>query len=158
MLIERVEPQMSDAEYEAKLQREKAQRECERAVIRARRLYQSQEDIDYAEQQAMQSLETRLTNTRANLAVVHNQRKDFESTAAQFDVAGKSIPKVLLDNIDRAAAQARNLEREIELRDQERIKLKDEFAYDRVVLALDMKQCANGLPPRSDLNMSISTK
>ena len=146
-LIERVPPQLSDEAYQEKLRRDAMQTECQRFYDRVHKLYQGSEDIDYAEEQAMKSLDNRVANTRANLAVVQSQRQEFESTAAQLDVSGKSIPAALFDNIQRASAQEKNLEDELKLRDQERLDLRDQFAYDRKVFAL--ANCENGLPPRT---------
>ena len=146
-LIERVPPQLSDEAYQEKLRRDAMQTECQRFYDRVHKLYQGAEDIDYAEEQAMKSLDNRVANTRANLAVVQSQRQEFESTAAQLDVSGKSIPATLFDNIQRASAQEKNFEDELKLRDQERRDLREQFAYDRKVFVLE--NCENGLPPRS---------
>ena len=146
-LIERIPPQLSDEAYQEKLKRDAMQNECRRAFDRAHKLYQGLDDIDYAEEQALASLETRVANTRANLAVVQSQRQEFEATAAQLDVSGKTIPAALLDNIQRAAAQEKNLEDELKLRGQEKLDLKDQFAYDRAVFQL--RDCESGLPARA---------
>ena len=52
-LIQTIEPQLSEEEYQAKLAREAARKECEEAVNRVQTLYRSVPDIDYAEAQAL---------------------------------------------------------------------------------------------------------
>ncbi len=146
-LLERVPPQLSDEAYQEKLKLDAMRNECRRAFDRVHKLYQALDDIDYAEEQALASLETRVANTRANLAVVQSQRQEFEATAAQLDVSGKSIPAALLNNIQRAIAQEKNLEDEIRLREQEELDLIDQFAYDRQVFQLP--DCEGGLPARA---------
>lgn len=147
-LIERVEPQLTEAEYQRKLERDAAKKECLKMLDRVHKLYQFSGDIEYAKEQALKSLENRVSNTRANLTVAKNQLLEFESRAAQLDLAGKVIPGTLLDNIARAKLQVGNLEQEIKLRTAERVNLADKFAFDRVVFGLQEKDCADGLPPQ----------
>ncbi len=146
-LIERVPPQLSDEAYQEKLRVDAMRNECRRAFDRVHKLYQVLDDIDYAEEQALKSLETRVANTRANRAVAQSQLEEFESTAAQLDIAGKTIPTALLSNIQRAGAQVKNLDDELKLRDQERLDLINQFAYDRDVFQLP--DCEGGLPART---------
>lgn len=146
-LIERVEPQLTEAQYQRKLELEAAQQECLMKLDRTHKLYQSPGDIDYAEGQTLKSLENRVSNTRANLTMAQNQLLEFESTAAQLDLAGKVIPDALLDNIARAKFQVDNLEQEITRRSAERGTLVNAYAFDRVVFGLEEKDCADGLPP-----------
>ena len=155
-LIQRVDPQLTPEQYAAKKRRDEAQRMCQAKLNRTHKLYQTQEDIDYAERQALDSLELRLANTRANLTVVQNQRRDFESTAAQLDVAGKAIPNTLLNNIERAVSQEDNLRREIEMRNEERGQLRNEFAFDRIVFDMKMEECADGLPPKPNVTQQTA--
>lgn len=146
-LIERVEPQLTEAQYQRKLELEAAQQECLMKLDRTHKLYQSPGDIDYAEGQTLKSLENRVSNTRANLTMAQNQLLEIESTAAQLDLAGKVIPDALLDNIARAKFQVDNLEQEITRRSAERGTLVNAYAFDRVVFGLEEKDCADGLPP-----------
>ena len=129
-LIERVEPQLTESQYQRKLELEAAQQECLMKLDRTHKLYQSAGDIDYAEGQALKSLENRVSNTRANLTMAQNQLLEFESTAAQLDLAGKVIPDALLDNIARAKFQVDNLGQEITRRSAERGTLVNAYAFD----------------------------
>ena len=148
-LIQRVEPQLSDAAYQAKLERDKAVQECEKMRERVRKLYQFESDIDYAEEQGLESIDQAIANIRANLNVATTQREDLEAQAAQMDIAGKRIPNMLLDNIERAKMQEKTFTAEIEKRFDDKLKLRKTHAYDRQVFLLN--GCENGLPPREAL-------
>lgn len=143
-LIQKVAPQLSDEDYKAKLRYEAAKSECVEELGRIKRLYQAQVDIDNAEDQALASIDTRISNAKAQLQLVSTQKKELETQAAQLDIAGKTISSMLLDNIARAKSQERNLESEIELRYQEKLDLRVEFNYHRRVFALP--NCEKGLP------------
>ena len=145
-LVKRVEPQLSDEAYQAKLHSEKMVEECEKVVDRVSKLYQIEADIGYAEQAGLDSIDQSVGNIRARLAVMTTQRGEFELQAAQLDVSGRSIPKVLLENIERAQTQEQNLYDEIEKRFSEKDEMRSNNAYDRLVFALE--NCDNGLPPR----------
>jgi len=145
-LIQRVEPQLSDEAYQAKLEREARIRECEKTRERVSKLYQAEEDIEYAEVQGLESIDEAIANTRANLAVVRGQREELESQAAQIDIGGGTIPNSLLDQIQRAKVQEKTLSDEIEMRFGEKLELRNMFAFDRKVFAL--RSCENGLPER----------
>ena len=147
-LIQRVEPQLSPEAYQRKLEREARTLECEKTLDRVRKLYQAEEDIDYAEVQGLESIDEAIANTRANLAVVRDQREDLESQAAQIDIGGGTIPNSLLDQIQRAKVQEKTLSDEIEMRFGEKLELRKMFAFDRKVFAL--RGCENGLPERED--------
>ena len=110
-----------------------------------RKLYQVEADIDYTEEQGLESIDQSIANQRAKLVVMTSQRADFESEAAQLDISGQAIPNVLLDNIQRAKAQEKNLQDEIEKRFAQKLELGKTNAYDRLVFALE--NCEAGLPP-----------
>ena len=78
------------------------------------------------------------------MIVATNQRQGFESQAAQLDIAGQSIPTMLLDNISRAKSQERNLTYEVEKRIGEKEALKSTHAYELLVFQLE--NCDGGLP------------
>lgn len=145
-VLETVEPQLTDEQYQQKLAAEAALKECRQALTRVQNLFQTTNDIDYAEEQALESIDTQITNTKANLAHVRNQRKDLEVEAAQQDLAGSQISNVLLDNIESAKAQERNLEEQIDMRYAEKLSVREDYEFDRKVFQL--VDCSNGLPQR----------
>ncbi|MEQ9450298.1 MAG: hypothetical protein RJQ07_01825 [Pseudomonadales bacterium] len=143
-VISRVAPQLSEKEYQRQLAEKAAIAECESAVARARSLYRSIDDIDYAETQALNSIETQINNLKVNLVNLKNQRQDLEEEAAQLDIAGNAIPNNLLDNIQSAKTQEQNLEEQIESRYAEKLEERLAYKFDRQVFVL--KSCAKGLP------------
>ncbi|MEM9621766.1 MAG: hypothetical protein AAF993_08965 [Pseudomonadota bacterium] len=145
-LIRRVAPQLSDDEYQRKVAREKAQAECDEAVRRVKNLYQTAEDIDYAEQKQLASIDTSIANAKANLSHVRNQRRELEAQAAQRDLEGKAIPNALLDNITRARSQEQNLTDEIDVRLGEKLEQRIQYRFDRQVF--ELATCDAGLPAR----------
>ena len=148
-LIQRVEPQLSEQAYQAKLEHEKAVRQCEKMRDRVRKLYQFESDIDYAEEQGLESIDQAIANIRANLNVATTQRQEFEARAAQMDIAGRNIPNMLLDNIERAKLQEKTFTAEIEKRFGDKLTLRKTHAYDRQVFMLE--NCESGLPPQEVL-------
>ncbi len=145
-LIRRVDPQLSDEAYRQKVAREEATAECEAAVHRVNNLYQTLEDIHYAEEKQLASIDTSVANARANLNHVRNQRKELEAQAAQRDIEGKAIPNALLDNIARARSQEKNLGDEIQARLAEKLEQRMQYRYDRQVF--ELRDCKSGLPDR----------
>ena len=143
-VIETIAPQLSEREYQAKLALEARQRECRLAVNRVDGLYRSLGDIDYAEQQALDSIDTQIANTQANLSHLRKQRESLESQAAALDISGKQISNALLDNIESAKTQESNLEEQVELRYAEKLDVRSSYDLDRKVFQLD--SCEKGLP------------
>lgn len=145
-VLERVAPQLTEAQYQEKLRKEAARKECRRVVERVLGLFQTLADIDYAEEQALSSIDNQISNTRANLLNLRSQREQLEAQAAQLDLAGKQITNALLDNIDLARTQEQNLVEQIENRNAEKVTLQAEYNFERKVFELG--SCDNGLPER----------
>lgn len=146
-VIQTVAPQLTEAQYQQRLAQEAQLRECRHAIDRVHGLYRSMDDIDYAEKQALNSLDVQITNTKANLSHLKNQREQLEAQAAQLDITGKQIPASLLDNIESAKSQEGNLSEQIELRYADKLTVRKDHAFDRKVFLLE--DCANGLPSRA---------
>lgn len=131
-----VPPQMSDAEFAAKLEREKAIAACEAALDRVRFLYQSPEDIDDAEVVALRSIEARIQNTQQNLTNARRRLSGLEADAARGERQGSNVTKEQLAEISRANNQIATLEREIVQREQEKVKKSQEFDEERRMFAV----------------------
>ena len=143
-LIRRVAPQLSEEEYAAQQAREQAIAKCETQLKRVNKAYQTMEDIDNAERQSLASIETSITNARANLSHAQNQRKALEAQAAQKDLEGKRIPNELLDNIESARNQEKILNEEIEKRLNEKLEQRILYRRDRKIF--ELPNCEQGLP------------
>ena len=146
-LIKHIAPQLSESEYLEKQQQEEMMSRCNAAVKRVNKAYQTSEDIDNAERQSLAGIETAITNARANLRHARNQRTELESQAAQKDLEGKTIPNKLLDNIESARGQEKNLTETIDDRLAQKLDQRIHYRYDRKIF--DLVDCEDGLPGRS---------
>ena len=135
--LQKVAPQLSPAEAAAKAEFERRLALCTRAQRRVRTMYEVPEDIDAAETQALESLETRIINAQANLVHVRNQLSQFEQQAARLERNGTGVTAVLVGNIERAKAQIANLEQEIAQRRAEQAATRNEYARDRAIFKVN---------------------
>jgi hypothetical protein len=135
-VLQVVPPQMSDEEFAAKLEREKAIAACEAALDRVRFLYQSPEDIDNAEAVAMRSIDVRIQNANQNLTNARRRLSSLEADAARRERQGSNVTKDQLAEITRANNQIATLEREIVQREQEKVKKGKEFDEERHMFAV----------------------
>ncbi|MEM6710094.1 MAG: hypothetical protein AAF648_15045 [Pseudomonadota bacterium] len=135
-VLELVAPQLTPEEARAKAEFERRFDLCMASKRRVLAMYESTEDIDAAERQAMESLENRVLNTQANLSHVQNQLRDFEAQAARQERSGAAVGPTLVGNIERARFQIANLEEQIAARRREQEALRKDYARDRVVFAL----------------------
>ena len=132
-VIRIVEPQLSEEEYAAKLQREREEAECQRALRRVTTLYQSMEDIDQAETQMLKSMDSRISNAQANLALAENQKLELEKEAANKDRAGELLESAFINNIARVDLQINTQRNEIDKRNKDKRQAKLDFEEDRRV-------------------------
>ncbi len=151
-VIQLIAPQLSEAQYQEKLAQDVAHKACLQAIYRVQNLFQSQREIDYAEEQALGAIDTQISNTKANLSQLHTQRQALETQAAQMDLSGKTISNVLLDKIESAIAQERNLEEQIEKRYAYKLTVRYDYEFERKVF--ELSDCENGLPRRKVLRAS----
>ncbi len=129
-LVEHVVRQLSPEEIVTRNRQQSEEAVCLTSQKRVRALYESEEDITQAEEQALDSLTNRITNAQANLAQLRNQHRALEEEAARMDRAGQSLTSIVLGNIDRANAQIENLEGEIAQRKVEKEETRRQHAVD----------------------------
>jgi len=129
-LVEHVARQLSPEEIVTRNRQQSEEAVCLTSQKRVRALYESEEDITQAEEQALDSLTNRITNAQANLAQLRNQHRALEEEAARMDRAGQSLTSIVLGNIDRANAQIENLEGEIAQRKVEKEETRRQHAVD----------------------------
>ena len=135
-LLRRVAPQLTPAQAAAKAEFERRLKLCERSQRRVRTMYETSDDINAAEAQALESIETRVLNAEANLLHVRNQLSRFEEQAARLERSGTGVSAVLVGNIERANVQIANLEGEIDQRRVEMQRARVEYERDRAIFAL----------------------
>jgi hypothetical protein len=132
-VLEVVEPQKTQAEVDRIKRETQARNACAEALARVQAMYQSEGDIDAAEQQTIRSLDGRIENATLNLRQVRDQKRDFEATAAHLERAGKPLDSYLVTNIERARVQEGNLQQEIEQRHREQDDARARFARDLAI-------------------------
>jgi len=132
-----VPPQMTEAQYAAKLQREKQLDQCEKTLERLNFLYQNLSDIDDAEVVALRQLDARMRNAQQNLTNARRNLSDQETKAAQVERQGKTITKSQLEEIERANSALASLEREIQRRQHDKEQMMLDFDRDRALFQIN---------------------
>lgn len=135
-VVQRVQAQLSEQEYAAQLEHERQLADCKRAMRRVITLYLSIEDIESAEMQMLKSMDSRIANAQANLALAENQRLGLEQEAANKDRAGEMLQSAFINSIERVKIQIVNQRQEIDKRNREKDQAKLDFAEDRRVFSL----------------------
>jgi hypothetical protein len=102
-VIRIVEPQLSEEEYATKLQREREEAECHQA-----------------ETQMLKSMDSRISNAQANLALAENQKLELEKEAANKDRAGELLESAFINNIARVDLQINTQRNEIDKRNKDK--------------------------------------
>ena len=132
-VVKVVDAQKSPQEI-ARIEREKRARDaCQEALDRVNRLYQSEADIDAAQEQAIGSILTRIENAKVSLAQLQDQKQELQAEAARQERSGQGLNSTLRTNIDRANQQISTLEEEITKRHAEHEGAQSQFAADRVL-------------------------
>lgn len=143
-VLRTVAAQLTAKQAKLKAAREERYAQCKDSQRRVNSLYETDEDIDHAEKQALDSIETRIINAQASLTQMRNQERDLEDQAARLERSGYGVTPVLVGNIKQAKAQIQNLELEILGRRVEQDEARKQFDRDREVFAQgDCSEIAN---------------
>lgn len=118
-VLEEVAPALPPEELAAKLARERALAACEDELDRIYQLYGTERDIDYALNEALASLETRIGQLQANLRQARREQGRLRNQAAEAERAGREVSQSLTDNLSRSQSQIATLEQEIAQRERE---------------------------------------
>lgn len=130
-ILETVAPKLPPAELAEKLRRERALKECRDELDRIYQLYSTEADIDYALEDTLESLETRIGQLQANLRQARRERDRLQSQAADAERAGRDIPQSLVDNLQRSGSQIETLEQEIGQREQAQEQALARYTHER---------------------------
>ena len=133
-VLRTVAPQLTPEQVALKSARQEHIARCRDAQRRVNSLYQHSEDIDLAERQALESIETRILNAQASLTQLRIQERDLEDQAARFERSGHGVTAQLMTNIEKAKAQIETLEVEVLARRVEQDEARLQFDRDREVL------------------------
>lgn len=115
-VLESVAPQLPPERLAEKQRRDQALKACRDELDRIYQLYGTENDIEYARREALESLDTRIGQLEANLRQARREQERLRSQAADAERAGRRIGQTLLDNIRRSQSQIDTLTREIEQR------------------------------------------
>jgi hypothetical protein len=132
-VLRTVAAQLTPKQAILKAAREERYSQCRDSQRRVNSLYETNEDIDHAEKQALASIETRIINAQASLTQMRNQELDLEDQAARLERSGYGVTAILVDSIAQAQAQIQNLELETLGRRIEQDEARKQFDRDREV-------------------------
>ena len=118
-VLEEVAPALPPEELAAKQARERALAACEDELDRIYQLYGTERDIEYALNEALASLETRIGQLQANLRQARREQGRLRNQAAEAERAGREVSQSLTDNLSRGQSQIATLEQEIAQRERE---------------------------------------
>lgn len=111
---------------------EKAQREQrERDDIHLRRSYSNVADIEAAKQRNLDSLRGNISILEANLASANKRLQDYQFQAAAIERSGRDLPEELLKNIQKVTQEEKDIELQIQQREQEYTQVSQKFDEDR---------------------------
>ncbi|MEQ8858286.1 MAG: hypothetical protein RIC56_06535 [Pseudomonadales bacterium] len=130
-VIRDVAPVLPPDQLAEKLRRDQVMRECRDELDRIYQLYGSEADIDYALQETLESLETRIGQLQANLRQARRERDRLRAQAVDAERGGRKVPQSLSDNLQRSRSQIATLEGEIELREGERETTRTRYDHER---------------------------
>jgi hypothetical protein len=130
-VLETVAPKLAPAELAEKMRREQALRQCRDELDRIYQLYSTEIDIDRAQEDTLESLETRVGQLQANLRQARRERDRLQSQAADAERAGREIPQSLAGNLQRSRFQIDTLEQEVVQRESEQDDARARYAHER---------------------------
>ncbi len=126
-----IKPVVQGAEGE-RLQREKLQRdEREREDIQLRRSYSNVADIDAAKSRNLESLRGNINILQANLVSARSRLQTYQSQAAAIERTGRQLPEDLLKNINNLMQDDKDIQGQIQLREEELKAVEKKFDEDR---------------------------
>lgn len=102
------------------------------------KLYASPHDVEAARDRKIQSLDTAIATTKANLEGLKLKKQHFEEQAADREREGRAPSSEILDNLKALDIQIADKERDIEARTLEKQHVSEQFALDldRITLLL----------------------
>lgn len=129
-VLQTVAPQLPPDLLAEKLAREEALKACQDELDRIYQLYGREADIAQAEQQALASLDTRISQIQANLRQARREQERLRDQAADIERTGRQIPPALLENIRRSQSQISSLDTEIVQRRDEQDQARSRFEHE----------------------------
>ncbi|PUA27654.1 MAG: hypothetical protein B0W54_13980 [Cellvibrio sp. 79] len=115
-----------------RLRQEKLKRaEQAREDVQLRRSYSSVSDIDSAKARNLESLRGNISILQANLITVRKRLQDYQTQAATIERSGRQLPDELLKNINNLVQEEKDIQAQIQQREQEYKEVEEKFDRDR---------------------------
>jgi predicted nucleic acid-binding Zn-ribbon protein len=116
----------------AKRLAEKQQREQrERDDVHLRRSYSNVADIESAKQRNLDSLRGNISILETNLSSAQKRLQNYQSEAAAVERSGRELPEELLKRINNVTQEQKDIQLQIQQREQEYEQVSARFDADR---------------------------
>ncbi len=130
-VIKVIAPVVQGAEGE-RLRLEKLQRvEQAREDLQLRRSYSNVADIDSAKARNLESLRGNISILQTNLTSARKRLQDYQTQAATIERSGRQLPDELLKNINNLVQEEKDIQMQIQQREQEHKEVEEKFDRDR---------------------------
>jgi len=115
-----------------RLYRERLEREArERDDVQLRRSYSNVADIDSAKKRNLESLRGNISILQANLTSARSRLQSYQSQAAAIERTGRPLPEDLLKNINSLVQEEKDIQMQIQQREDEYKTVEKKFDDDR---------------------------
>jgi len=125
--VKRVVPREPTAAERAALEAEEAARRRDQALLT---LYSSAQDVEQARDSKLRSIDSEITRMKGNMERLRIKKTQLEAQGAARERAGQPPSPEIVENLEIVAIQIREGERDIEARQQEKVRLRETFEKD----------------------------
>lgn len=130
-VLKKIAPVIQGTEGEL-LRQEKLQRDARtREDIQLRRSYSNVNDIDAARSRNLESLRGNINILQANLTSARSRLQAYQSQAAAIERTGRTLPDDLLKNINNLVQEEKDIQVQIQQREEEHKAVAKKFDEDR---------------------------
>lgn len=130
-VIEVVPPAPEGEAAQRALQEKQLREQREREDVQLRRSYSNVGDIEAAKQRNLESLRGNINILEANLHSANKRLQDYQSQAAAVERSGRELPDDLLKSINNLAQEEKDIQLQIQQREQEYTEASKKFDEDR---------------------------
>jgi predicted nucleic acid-binding Zn-ribbon protein len=107
------------------------QEQREREDLLLRRSYSNVDDIEAAKQRNLESLRGNISILEANLTSAKQRLQGYQSQAAAIERTGRELPEDLLKSINNLTQEGKDIQVQIQQREQEYTEMSKKFDEDR---------------------------
>lgn len=130
-VIEVVPPAPEGEAAQRALEEKQLREQREREDVQLRRSYSNVGDIDAAKQRNLESLRGNINILGANLHSANKRLQDYQSQAAAIERSGRQLPEDLLKSISNLTQEEKDIQLQIQQREQEYSEMSKKFDEDR---------------------------